>query len=110
MMAVTVTLDLFGEQRTVELRNLNGEPAGHVAFIDGFVGTIGRGVARYETSLALWRIDEDKGPNRGNYVVTATDGTRWQFHLSTAIRNRQAQIVGWADTSGVTNDHDQRRR
>lgn len=102
-----VTLTEFGETRDVALRVA---PAGHIAHTGSiFVSTIGRGGARYPASLDLWAVDDDHPAYRNNTVVTASDGTRWQYHLGTVTRNRQAQIVGWADTAGVTNEHDQTR-
>jgi hypothetical protein len=53
--------------------------------------------------------DGDRKPF-GTTEVTDSEGRRWTFHLQTCIRNRQACITGWADTAGVTNDHDQTRR
>lgn len=102
----TFTLNLFGEVRTVTAR---GGLLYDVVHIPGFVGTIGAGTARYPTSLTLWRITDDKPAYRGNFTVTAADGSVWQSNRTTVIRNRQAQIVGWADTAGVTNAQDQTR-
>jgi len=76
----------------------------------GVVGTIGRGSARYPTAVVLFSLAEGETPHRGNRVTTAADGSRWQYHMGTCIRNRQARIVGWADTAGITNSPNQARQ
>lgn len=100
---LTVTLDLFGETRTVALRVYQldspiAQVIGLVAQQNGFAAK-----ARYKETLLLWRVLDEKPAHKGNKVVTASDGSVWQFHLSTVVRNRQARFVGWADVVGATN-------
>jgi hypothetical protein len=100
---LTVTLDLFGETRTVELHLYR--PDSPTATVWGQLVAQQNGYAakaRYVETLMLWRVGE-KGPHKGNKVVTASDGSVWEFHLSTVVRNRQARFVGWKDVVGATN-------
>lgn len=110
---ITVTLNLFGEQREVTVE-------GYVSYHDhpgtiwrasvyGLVGTIGRGAARYPTTLLLNRLYDGESAFRRGTVVTDQLGRKWTYHLGTVIRNRQAQIVGWKDTVGATNYQTQER-
>ena len=110
---ITVTLNLFGESREVTVE-------GYVSYHDhpgtiwrasvyGLVGTIGRGAARYPTTLLLNRLYEGDNPRNRGTQVTDQLGRIWTYHLGTVIRNRQARIVGWLDTAGATNYQDQER-
>lgn len=105
----TAELDLFGERRTVDVSYFQRPTEIGNAHIVGFVGSIGRGTARYPVTLTLFPLGPEQRPHGGNSVVTDADGHRWEYHLSTCIRNRQGRIVGWADTAGVTNAWDQTR-
>jgi hypothetical protein len=107
--STTAPLNLFGESRTVELRFLIRADGSGIGHVPGFVATIGRGVARYPDTLTLWLVQEGQKAHRGNYTTVDAEGRTWQFHLSTCVRNRQARIVGFADTAGITNSADQTR-
>lgn len=108
---LTIELALFGETRTCDLHAYAcGD--GMRGYVFGLVGTIGQGVARYPSTLILSRFSEpgDRPLYRGNKTATASDGTKWQFHLSTTIRNRSnARFVGWTSTVGATNYENQVR-
>lgn len=110
---ITVTLDLFGEQRevTVEGYVSHHDHPGTIwrASVYGLVGTIGRGAARYPTTLLLNRLYDGDSAFRRGTVVTDQLGRKWTYHLGTVIRNRQATIVGWTDRAGATNYQDQER-
>lgn len=110
-MKITATIKVGGVAREVEVhawgRGDSTEP--EVAVLHSVVGTIGRGAARYPTSLTLWRVEDGKRPHPGNEVTTDDAGRVWQYHYGTCIRNRQARIVGWADVAGITNTQDQAR-
>jgi hypothetical protein len=106
---ITVTLDLFGETRTVELRVFR--PDSPTANVYGQLVAMQNGYAakaRYKETLMFWRVGE-KGAHKGNKVVTASDGSVWEFHLSTVVRNRQGRFVGWADVVGATNFENNQR-
>jgi hypothetical protein len=106
---ITVTLDLFGETRTVELHLYR--PDSPTATVWGQLVAMQNGYAakaRYKEILMLWRVGE-KGAHKGNKVVTASDGSVWEFHLSTVVRNRQGRFVGWADVVGATNFENNQR-
>jgi hypothetical protein len=111
----TVALRLFGEIRTVEIDPSISHSPEHPglawrATVLGFVATVGRGSARYPTALLLDRYREGiNRPRRGTTTVTDSVGRVWTFHLGTCVRNRQARIIGWADTAGVTNYANQTR-
>jgi hypothetical protein len=114
---ITVTIKLrgpFDVPRTVQADTITwqGEDKANDpdrAFVHGVVGTIGRGVARYPTTLLLNRVRDGDRPRPRTTKVTDTDGRKWDFHLGTVIRNRQAMIVGWSDEVGITNYNDQER-
>ncbi len=109
----TVEITEFGTTRTVEILPLGSSDwtAAHGATTSYgvVVATIGRGVARYPDALRLFKLEEGQTAHRGNRTVTAANGLRFQYHLGTCIRNRQARIVGWADVAGITNHIDQAR-
>ena len=108
---VTVTLELFGETRTVAMFVWRaGDERAHVygqlvATQNGYAAK-----ARYNEPLTMWRVTEAKPAYKGNKVATASDGSVWQFHLGTVVRNRQARFVGWADVVGATNHESNERR
>jgi hypothetical protein len=106
---LTVTLDLFGETRTVALSLYR--PDSPTATVFGQLVAQQNGYAakaRYVETLMLWRVT-DKPAHRGNTVVTASDGSVWEFHLSTVVRNRQGRFVGWKDVVGATNFENNQR-
>jgi hypothetical protein len=107
---ITVTITVGRETRTVQARTFsNLEEANRVSVVDQVVATIGAGVARYPEFLYLSRLREGDRQRPGTTKVTDTDGRTWTYHMGTCVRNRQARIVGWADTAGITNYHDQER-
>lgn len=110
MEAITTTVEItaFGQTRTLEIRSWGTTHGAHTT-TDVFVATIGRGAARYPINLDLHKLADGATAPRGTTVVTAANGHRFTWHLGTTVRNRQARIVGWADTAGVTNAIDQTR-
>jgi hypothetical protein len=111
---VTIKLHHFDTPRTVQAETITWQSEDKAydpdrAFVHGVVGIIGRGVARYPTTLILNRVREGDKPRQRTTKVTDTEGRNWDFHLGTCIRNRQALIVGWTDEVGATNHNDQER-
>lgn len=107
---ITVTITVGRETRTVQARTYyNLDEADRVSVVDRVVATIGNGVARYPDALRLSRLRDGDRPRPGTTKVTDTGGRVWTYHMGTCVRNRQARIVGWADTAGITNYHDQER-
>lgn len=103
-----IQVELFGETRTVEASTY-GTTFDNGAWTENiFVATIGRGAARYPTAIRFSPVVNGK-VFAGNTKVTDTEGRTFQFHTQTTIRNRQARIVGWATTAGITNHADQTR-
>lgn len=101
----TAEITIGRETRTVEVNVFEG--CGFTGL--EFVATIGHGVARYPVSIKLFGLAEGEEPHRGNKVTVAASGERFQYHLGTCVRNRQARIVGFAATAGITNHVDQTR-
>lgn len=108
MTTTTATITLRGETREVEIE-LPRYEGGRARVQDLVVATIGAGSARYPDALELWARKPGEATPSGHTRVVAADGSEWSFHLGTCIRNRQARIVGWADSLGVTNAHSQER-
>jgi hypothetical protein len=112
---VKVTIELLGETREVEAEGYvshhGDDRQGTIwrAPVPGLVATIGRGSARYPSTLLLDRLYDGDRNRPGTHKVTDTEGRTWTYHLGTCVRNRQAWITGWADVAGVTNAVDQTR-
>ena len=112
--AFNVTITVAGQTRTVRAEPFpNQEDDTDTqpwrAVIPGFVAVIGRGAARYPAFILLDRWRGGDRPRPGTTTVTDEHGRQWTYHLQTCVRNRQAQITGWADTAGITNYYDQTR-
>jgi hypothetical protein len=110
-----ITLTIGGVSRKVALEYLDPNERGErdkgyiTGHASGVVATIGRGSARYPDMLSLWPVTDKRPAIRGNEIATAADGSVWQYHYGTCVRNRQAQIVGWAADMPVTNEQNQTR-
>jgi hypothetical protein len=104
-MTTTATINIAGVEQTVEIDPYEGR-----AWVAGVAAVVGRGVKKYPTSLTLWEVTDQRPHLRGNDLVVDSAGNRWQFHLTTCVRNRQARIVGWAAAVGIDNEVDQTRR
>lgn len=110
--ATRVKVSVAGEAREIEIDSylpLDEAHNAHPTEWGLFVARIGLGAARYPTNLILFPVREGHPHHRGNEITTDTEGRKWQYHLGTCVRNRQATIVGWADVAGVTNYADQTR-
>jgi len=105
----TVTITVGRETRTIEASTRRNIDETHFLAIDGVAGTIGAGSARYPATLLLHRLREGQSARSRGTLVTDSEGRQWTYHMQTCIRNRQARIVGWADTAGITNYQDQER-
>lgn len=109
----TAPITINGVTRTVTISSYTSLDETHVAHTpwNSVVATIGRGTARYPTALGLYPVRDGVPHHRGNTVTTDAEGRRWQYHLQTCVRNRQARIVGWNDgATAATNAVDQTRR
>lgn len=107
---IRVSLTIGDETREVEVGSYVDPDETHAMHYGGVACRIGRGVARYPGTLTLWPIREgDRPVPRGNAVTTDEQGRRWHYHMGTSARNRQATIIGFADTVGLTNYNDQTR-
>lgn len=102
---ITVKIAVAGEVREV---TADITPAGHAITGDIFAATIGRGAARYSSPVLLWPVQDGK-VHGGCKVTTDEQGRQWQYHLQTCVRNRQARIVGFVATVGLTNHVGQAR-
>lgn len=112
--AFNVTITVASQTRTVRAepfpnREDDTDTQPWRAVIPGFVAVIGRGAARYPAFILLDRWRDGDRPRPGTTRVTDEHGRQWTYHLQTCVRNRQARITGWADTTGITNYHDQTR-
>lgn len=82
-----VEVTLAGETRTVQVSQApNGRWFGPK---DAFVARIGAGKANYPADLVDFKANKRTGA--------------LELVRSTLVRNRAAQVVGWADAAGVTN-------
>lgn len=105
-----VTVTVGGVSRDVTAYSYAPLAATHALHVDGVVAIIGRGTARYPAEIMLYRV-EGSGVHRGNATTAdSVTGALWQYNLRTAVRNRQARIVAFADVAAPTNDADQTRR
>lgn len=109
MITTTAPITIAGTTREIEIRSYAADWSNGGGTDKLFTAVIGRGAARYPTSLRLFSVAEGTEPHRGNAVTTTADGARLQYHTQTCIRNRQARITGWAADLGVTNAVDQTR-
>jgi hypothetical protein len=98
----TVQIAIAGVTRTVELGRISTWDNGDsYTFVHGVVATIGRGSARYADTIRLVSSTKNFRTNK----TTDSNGTVWQYHLNTCVRNHQARIVGWADQAPATNEY-----
>ncbi len=109
MLSTTAPITVAGHTQTVAIYCYadNWDNGGWTREI--FTATIGRGKARYPASIRLFPLAPDKKPSPGCRETVAANGIRFQYHLSTCIRNRQATINGWREREGITNKVSQER-
>lgn len=104
---VTITVD--GVTREVEASTYAPLDETHSIHVYGVVAVIGRGRARYPSTVNLHRLRDEDPRRPGTTTVTDSEGRKWTYHLGTVVRNRQASVVAWQDVAPATNVSDNSR-
>ena len=102
MTTYPVSITLAGTTETVEFHTLHGQTPGPDTrlFSDYvFAAQIGRGTKAHRTGMTAWPVADEKEARRhGHTHIFVVEGQTYGAHNSTAVRNRQARIIGFAST------------